>query len=86
MKSPTRITIDPEYPVAYVAYRDIAPGETARTDRVSFDVRADYNDAGDLLGIELLSLGQSAVDEGRAYAQKLGYAFPVDLAAGNLRA
>jgi hypothetical protein len=50
------------------AYRGVAPGETARTDRISFDVRADDDAAGERLGIELLSLDRSALEEAQAYA------------------
>jgi uncharacterized protein YuzE len=79
MTQPIKTSIDHEIGAAYVSYREIAPGEATRTERVDFDVRVDYNAAGDLLGIELLAVDEPAVALARDFAAKHDLAFPRDL-------
>ena len=63
-----------------MTYRALAPGaHVARTDRVSDDVNVDYDENGEVLGIELLSLDDEALADARAFAAAHGFAFPGNL-------
>ena len=73
------LKVDLAVQAGYVRYRAVPAGQRARSKRVSEDIVADYSEAGDVLGVELLALDESAMKQARAFAAKLDLAFPRDL-------
>jgi len=66
--------------LGYVVYRRLAPGEhVARTERVSYEVRVDYDANAAVLGIELLALDDATFDVARAWAAEHDLGFPAIL-------
>ena len=78
MIAPTKVRIDTEVTAAYVAYREVAPGESIRNQRLSDEVIVDYNANGDILGLELLGFDDAALDIARNFAAAHGMEFPAD--------
>jgi len=77
MLKPIGVKLDLEAGAGYVEYRRLRTGEhVAKTDRLSDAVRVDYDDHGDILGIELLSLSHAAIETARSFAigRELGFA------------
>jgi uncharacterized protein YuzE len=72
------VSIDLEARAAYVRYRSLAGDERAGSRRQSDDVVADYNDCGEVVGIEILALHDDAIAQGRRFAREHELTFPRD--------
>lgn len=73
--------------LGYVVYRRLAPGErVARTERVSYEIRVDYDANAAVLGIELLALDDTTFGTARAWATAHDLAFPELLGPRNVPA
>ena len=83
---PISVRVDLEVQAGYVGYRPIARGHVARTERVGEDVCVDYDANGDLLGIELLSLDNAAIDVALEFAKSHDLAFPSNLSGALIQA
>ncbi len=53
---------DPTVDALYIAFRAIAPGEATRSRELDERRRVDLNNAGEILGVEILSLAQDGID------------------------
>ncbi len=83
MKLPVSISLDFSHHVCYVAFRDLAEGETTHAARIApgVDVVADRDRAGAIVGIELLQLGDDAINAADRFAHAHGLAFPRPIGA-----
>jgi hypothetical protein len=77
MRQPLSVKIDRELNVGYVKYTN--DGKAAKTVDVWEDgwgVMVDFNAAGEVMGIELLSLSDEAVQRAAEFACRQGLEFP----------
>lgn len=82
MLRPTSLRADYETGTGYLRYRTLPSNvKVARNARISDDVVVDYNDLGEILGIELLALDDEALSVARGFAAANGLAFPLAGAA-----
>ncbi len=72
--------------IAYLYYR-ARPERSSppRTKRISQDVNVDFDDAGAVLGIEIVGVDAESIATARQFAESHELAFPRDI-AGNLAA
>jgi len=80
MQKPISVEVDLDVEAAYVRY---AAGDVAGTLDVWHDgrVAADLDDAGTVLGIEVLGLDEAVLSEAHRFALSRDLAFPTHLAA-----
>jgi uncharacterized protein YuzE len=82
MVKPLALRLDYEVGAGYVRYRPLGDGEhAARTAKIGDDIVVDYNGDGDVLGIELLTFGDTALRTARSFASENGLEFPDGIAA-----
>lgn len=83
MLKPIQLRIDYDVEAGYLRYRQLREGEhVSRNARISDDVVVDFNDAGEILGIELLAFDEEALAVARGFAEANGLAFPRAIAPG----
>jgi hypothetical protein len=67
--------------MGYLTYRRLPDGEfVARTERVDSSCHVDFDARGEVIGIELIGLGEGALAVARAWATAHGLVFPALLA------
>ena len=77
MVMPREFRLDYEAGAGYLRYRRLAHDEhVARTARITDDVVVDYDAAGDIIGIEMLTFDSATLSAARNFAVANGLAFP----------
>jgi uncharacterized protein YuzE len=82
MKKPTSVEIDIQHRLGYVYYQESSK-KVAETIDVWREgrVAADLDDAGNVVGIELLGFDDNTLEHARKFAAEHELAFPTNLAA-----
>jgi len=80
LKNPIGLTIDLEWNLSYVRYRDRADDERlAPNKRIGETVVLNETTDAELIGIELLALDAQTLVTARAVAHARGFTFPKDI-------
>jgi uncharacterized protein YuzE len=79
MLNPIQFRMDYEVEAGYLRYRPLPAGQhVARTQRISDDVNADFDAAGQVLGLELLAFDEVAFNAARVFAEAHDLVFPYE--------
>jgi uncharacterized protein YuzE len=79
LKTPSCISfeqVDESLAVGYVRYRRLPPGSQPRTESISSDVNVDFDEQGNVLGIEIIGVDVESIATAAGFAKGRGLDFP----------